>query len=289
MADASRSPTVATAIEHEQREEELITGEAVALDLRPTSFVLRAAGTIIDWLVYLGGYIFVMIFSLQVFFLGSFDPAAFAAYALTLLVLFVVALPTAVELLSHGKSLGRLAVGARIVRDDGGAIGFRHAFIRSLTGVLEIFLTFGGLAAIVSLLNGRAKRLGDLLAGSYSQYERVSKEVPPVYGVPLELREWATTADVGRMPDRLTRRITQFLQQAPRFTPATRLRLSRELAIEASVWVSPIPRAEAELFLAAVTALRRDREAAALDLERKGLENLAGTLRGLPHGFPDRA
>ena len=33
-------------------------------------------------------------------------------------------IPTAVETLSQGKSLGKLAVGARIVRDDGGSIGF---------------------------------------------------------------------------------------------------------------------------------------------------------------------
>lgn len=288
MANAPGSLAVATAILREQQEQELITGEAVALELRPTSFVLRAAGAMIDCLVYLGGYILVMILSFQIFSTGSFDAAAFAAYALSLLVLFIVALPTAVEMLSHGKSLGRLAVGARIVRDDGGAIGFRHAFIRSLTGVLDIFLTFGGLAAIVALLNGRTKRLGDLLAGSYSQYERVSKEAQPLYGVPVELREWATTADVGRMPDRLTRRISQFLQQAAQFTPATRVRLSRELAAEASVWVSPVPQIEAELFLAAVAVLRREREAEALRLERDGLENLAGTLRGLPHGFPDR-
>ena len=34
--------------------------------------------------------------------------------------------------------LGRLAVGSRIVRIDGGAAGFRHAFIRALVGVIEI-------------------------------------------------------------------------------------------------------------------------------------------------------
>ena len=33
----------------------LISGEAVALDLRPTGFVLRGAGLAIDWLVYFVG------------------------------------------------------------------------------------------------------------------------------------------------------------------------------------------------------------------------------------------
>ena len=59
----------------------------------------------------------------------------------------ILIVPMLVETATGGRSLGKLAVGARIVRDDGGAIGLRHAFIRALLGVLEIFMTFGGLAA----------------------------------------------------------------------------------------------------------------------------------------------
>lgn len=269
---------------------ELVTGEAVALDLRATGFVLRGAGAAIDWLLYVGAYVLVVVLVLpSVVAALSLDEAATAAVALATLVLVLVVVPTVVEVLSHGKSLGKLAVGARIVRDDGGAIGFRHAFIRALTAVLEIFFTFGGLAALVALLNGRAKRLGDLLAGTYSQYERMSREIVPVYGVPVALEEWAKTADVARMPDRVARRIASFLRQAPGLTPATRVRLGRELAFEASAWVSPVPAVDAELFLAAVTTLRRDREGAALRLERERLDTLGPTLGGLPHGFPDRA
>jgi uncharacterized RDD family membrane protein YckC len=267
----------------------LVTGEAVALDLRPTGFVLRAAGTIIDWLVYFGGYILLVIFVLPLIADSlQLDSAASAAVAVAGLVVVLVAAPTTVELLSHGKSLGRLAVGARIVRDDGGAIGFRHAFIRSLTGMLEIFITFGGLAAVVALLNGQSKRLGDLVAGTYSRYERLSKEVIPVYGVPEVLTEWALTADVARMPDRVARRIASYLRGASTLSESTRDRLGRELATEAALWVSPVPPVSAEMFLAGVSALRRQREGAALDLDRKRLDQLEPALQGLPHGFPNR-
>jgi uncharacterized RDD family membrane protein YckC len=267
----------------------LVTGEAVALDLRPTGFVLRAAGTMIDWLVYFGGYILLAIFVLPLIADSlQLDDSATAAVAVIGLVLMLVVAPITVELLSHGKSLGRLAVGARIVRDDGGAIGFRHAFIRALTGMLEIFITFGGLAAITALLNGQSKRLGDLLAGTYSRYERLSKEVVPVYGVPEQLAEWALTADVARMPDRVARRIASFLRQASGLSPTTRDRLGRELATEAALWVSPVPSVHAEVFLTAVSALRREREATALSLDRARLDQLEPALQGLPHGFPDR-
>jgi len=275
---------------HDDLSQELVTGEAVALDLRPTGFVLRAAGTIIDWVLYLGSYALAAIFGLPLVITAlNLDNSAAAAVGIGALVLVLVVAPMTVELLTHGKSLGKLAVGGRIVRDDGGAIGFRHAFIRSLTGVLEIFMTFGGLAAIVALLNGKSKRLGDFIAGTYSQYERVSREVPAVHGVPVELLEWSRTADVGRMPDRVARRIASFLRQASRLTPATRAARSNELATEAMVWVSPVPDASDELFLAAVAAVRRDREAAALTLEAARLDSLKPALEGLPHGFPDRS
>ena len=267
---------------------ELMTGEAVGLDLRPISFILRAAGAIIDFLAYFGLWLLILLAVTSPLLSGFFDEASAKAVTLSALVFCLVVAPTAVETLSQGKSLGKLAVGGRIVRDDGGSIGLRHAFIRSLTGVLEVFSTLGGIASVTALLNGRTKRLGDLLAGTYSQNERVSKITPPVYGVPIELLGWAATADVARMPDGLSRRIAQFLRQASRLTPDARTRLSRSLAIEASVFVSPLPTANAELFLAAISALRRDREYIGLSLEAQRLERLRPALEGLPHGFPER-
>ena len=267
---------------------ELMTGEAVGLDLRPLSFILRAAGAIIDFVAYFGLWLLILLAVTSPWLSGFFDEASGKAVTLSALVFCLVVAPTAVETLSQGKSLGKLAVGGRIVRDDGGSIGLRHALIRSLTGVLEVFSTLGGIASVTALLNGRTKRLGDLLAGTYSQNERVSKITPPVYGVPIELLGWAATADVARMPDGLSRRIAQFLRQASRLTPDARTRLSRSLATEASVFVSPLPTANAELFLAAVSALRRDREYTGLSLEAQRLEHLRPALEGLPHGFPER-
>jgi uncharacterized RDD family membrane protein YckC len=258
------------------------------LDLRPTSFILRAAGSMIDAIVYFGVFIAVMTLVGVSLSPAKVDDALLAAITICTLVLCIVVAPMSVETLSHGKSLGKLAVGARIVRDDGGAIGFRHAFIRSLTGVLELYMTLGSVAAAVGLFSSRAKRLGDLVAGTYSQNERVSHYAQPVFGVPASLISWAQTADVARLPDPLARRVSTFLNQAGGLTPDTRDRLSRSLADQVAVYVSPVPATNAELFLAAVTALRRDREFAALRLEQAHLARLAPALDGMPRGFPDR-
>lgn len=267
---------------------ELLTGEAVALELRPTSVVLRMAGAIIDYIIYILVTIGMLWLAFSVAAETGVPEELSAAISIACIVLGLVLLPAIVETAAQGKSLGRLAVGDRIVRDDGGAIAFRHAVIRSFVGVLEIVFTFGGLAVVVAMLNARAKRLGDLLAGTYSQYERVAPARSQTFGVPVELVEWASTADVARLPAALSRRIAQFLRQAAGHLPATRERIARDLAAEAAGYVSPVPGGDPELFLAAVAALRREREATALRLERARLDELAPTLTALPHGFPDR-
>jgi hypothetical protein len=203
-------------------------------------------------------------------------------------VLCLVILPAAVETLSRGKSLGRLAVGARIVRNDGGAAGLRHALIRSLVGVLEIYLTLGALAAASGLLSQKSRRLGDLLAGTYSQNERPGALPPAPFGAPLPLVAWTASADVARMPESLGRRIRNFLAQAPELDPPRRQHLARELANEVSPFVSPLPAIDPELFLAGVVVVRRERESAALGLEARRLARVDGALAGLPHGFPRR-
>lgn len=277
-----------TALNEQHPEHDVVfTGEAVALDVRPASILLRAGGTIIDAITYLGTFA-LLAWAVAAAALDTIDQSMATALAIIGLVTALVIAPTVVETATRGRSLGKLAIGARIVRDDGGAIALRHAFIRSLMGVLEIYLTLGGLAALAGLLSPKSKRLGDVLAGTYSQMERVPRYNPPLYDVPTPLQSWAEVADVGPLPDRLQRRLAHFIQQAPQLSDAARARLAGQLALEASAYVSPLPHVDPELFLVAVVAMRRQRDAAALALSEQRLERLAPVLSGLPHGFPER-
>src|SRR5690606_9741979 len=106
---------------------ELVTGEAVALDLRPTDFVLRGAGALIDAVVYFAVW-FAILFAISLPFVSDLIPSSLVMpVVISSLVVCLVVLPMVIETLTQGKSLGKLAVGARIVRDDGGAITLRHA------------------------------------------------------------------------------------------------------------------------------------------------------------------
>jgi uncharacterized RDD family membrane protein YckC len=265
----------------------IVTGEAVTLEVRSTSWALRALGALIDFLCELGLFLALM-FGVIWFGLISGDESMSRALLLIDLVLSFVILPVVLETATNGRSVGRLAIGARIVRDDGGGIAMRHAFIRALSGLVEIVFTFGGLAAVVGLLNRRSKRIGDLLAGTVSQQERVPRAPSNAFGVPESLQEWAGIADVARLPDPLARRIAAFLAQAPKMLPASRERLAASLAQEAAPYVAPAVETSPELLLAAVAAIRRERELTALRLEQERFDDLAATLTATPNGFPDR-
>ena len=280
MADA---PVVAQRVAHFD-DEGVVTGEAVTLDVRPASAIIRAGGAIIDVLVSV-----LLILGLLLALSGlGIDETGFQAILIAGIVTCIVIVPTAVETASRGRSLGKLALGLRVVRDDGGAIGFRHAFIRALTGVVEIYLTFGGLAVLVGFLNPSSKRLGDLLAGTHGQVERVPKLPSTAFGVPPQLVGWAAIADVARLPDPLARRVAAFFTNAAHLVPESRSRVAASLAAEVAPFVSPLPDAPPELFLAGVAALRRERDAVALSLVDARMASLAPMLTATPPGFPER-
>jgi uncharacterized RDD family membrane protein YckC len=269
-------------------DDELLIGEAVALDVRPAGFVLRAGGGAIDFVISVAILIVLFLGIGALAQGGVIDEALQATLSVSALVICFVVLPTTVEVALKGRSVGKLAVGARVVRDDGGAISIRHSVIRGLVGALEIYMTLGAIAVVTALLNARSKRLGDLLAGTYSQHERVPVPVSHARGVPVMLQAWAEVADVARLPERLGNRIAQFLVQAPQMAPATRERLSVDLAAEVTPFVSPIPQVHPALFLSGVAAVRRDREYAALTLQKEAMGRLDPILASLPHGFPRR-
>lgn len=257
-----------------------ITGEAVRLSVRPTSFVLRAAGALIDIVVSLIVLLGLFIVLWSAAGAGMVDESTASALSIVVLVFSVVVLPTGIELMTHGRSLGKLAIGARIVRNDGGPIGFRHAVTRSLVGLIDFYLSFGGLAAILGLVSDRSRRLGDMLAGTYSQHERVPRirRVPPV--LPPELADWASVADVARLPENLARRMSAFLEHSAGYVPQSRAALAAALVAEAAPYVSPMPQADPETVLRGIAVLRRDRDTAALALRRRRLDALDPLLTG---------
>ncbi|GAA5095804.1 RDD family protein [Microbacterium yannicii] len=269
-------------------QDEVLTGEAVALDVQPLGYFLRALGVLIDMLL---GVAVLLLFAWGIGWLlglGALDEAIVPILTIVVLVLVMVVIPTVVETTTRGRSLGRLAVGGRIVRADGGAAGFRHAFIRALVGVFELWFTVGAVAALVGAFTPRSQRLGDLLAGTYSERTRTPRLPDVSFGIPPVLADWAVIADVARLPERLARRLAQFARSAANMEPAARARVAASLAREAAEHVSPVPAVDPETFLMGVVTVRRERELRALRLETARADALAAPVSAPPRGFPER-
>lgn len=234
----------------------MLTGEGVVLDTRPAGFPSRALGALIDGAVTVAALIGASLALTGV----SSDWGAVAAVLLSATLLVV--LPTTVETLSRGRSLGKLAVGIRVVRDDGGPIHLRHALARALVGVGELWMTGGAVAIVASLTNARGKRLGDMVAGTYALRVRGGVAHDPLPPVPPHLLAWAAGADVARLPDALALAVRTFLGRSTRLDPASRASLGLDLARRVEPYVSPGPPlgTPPDLFLAAVLTERRERE-----------------------------
>lgn len=262
----------------------VVTGEAVVLQLRPASFVVRAGGALLDGLVIVGAF-GLAVWALAATIFEELDPAATQATVLTLVVACLVGLPLAWESLSRGRSPGKLAFGLRVVRDDGGAIRLRHVLVRVLLGVFELWMTLGSVAVLAALFNERGKRLADMVAGTRVVIERQPRVPAPLPGVPGAMAGWAAVADVGRIPDALAASVTQFLRTAAQVPPVTRNATATWLAAQVAPFVAPGPPAGATMedFLLAVMAERRNRDYAQLSRQQQSTDAAAERLRSLPY------
>lgn len=243
---------------------EVITGEAVVIDVPFARFPSRALALMIDLVIQL-----VLLFGLGGVALaagagGGLDAAAVAAISLTVSVLIIVGYPALFETLSRGRSLGKLALGLRVVSDDGGPERFRQALMRALAAVLEIWLTLGFIALVTSLLSPGGKRLGDIFAGTFVITERLPGQrgtTAPMSALPPALAGWAATAELSGLTDATAETARQYLSRYYDFTPATRDEFGRRIAAAVAAQVSPPPPAGTSPpdYLSAVLAERRQR------------------------------
>ncbi|PFG44039.1 putative RDD family membrane protein YckC [Isoptericola jiangsuensis] len=270
----------------------IVIGEGVVLETRPASFASRAVGALLDVVVTL-----VLAFGALYLVTGTavagselvLDPQWGQTLTVVLVVTLLVVWPVTFETLSRGRSPGKLAMGLRVVRDDGGPVRFRHAFVRALVGVFELWLTFGSVAVVASLSNARGKRLGDVLAGTYAVRVRSSRGWTTPLVLAPGLGAWVEGADIRRLPDGLALEVRQVLDRAPRLSPESRRQLTDALAgqVEPYVAPGPPPGTPAELFLHAVLHERRRRELERGEVERDRAAAQAAVLHRLPYGVPD--
>ena len=239
--------------------EQVVTGDAVVLDVQIAQLPVRALSALIDIAVIFVGYIAgVMLWATT---LNQFDPALSGAVLIIFTVLTMVGYPLIFESATRGRTLGKMALGLRVVSDDGSPERFRQALFRALASVIEIWTFFGGPAVICSLLSSKGKRIGDVFAGTVVVSERGPK-LPPPPVMPPSLAWWASSLQLSGLGPEQAELARQFLSRAPQLDPQIREQMAHRIAGEVVARVSPPPPpgVPPQYVLAAVLAERHRRE-----------------------------
>ncbi|BBH69520.1 transporter [Actinoplanes sp. OR16] len=248
----------------------VVNAEAVALDVRPARLGSRALALAFD----IGAQVVLALFlllltsiTLRVLPPSIVDDALSDTVIRVVVVIVLLGYPTLIETLTNGRSVGKLVVGLRVVREDGGPIRVRHAFTRSLVGfaiewpgllfpLVTWMISFGTMIG-----SSRGRRIGDLAAGTMVVHVRRPYPWLPVPPMPAALGPWAVVADLSALDDGLALAVRQYLSRAPVLREPQRSRLGHELASEVAAAVRPAPPAGTppDAYLAAVLAERRRR------------------------------
>jgi uncharacterized RDD family membrane protein YckC len=249
----------------------VVSGEAVELEVRVARLGSRALALMLDIAVQLILlWVLLMAAGIGLYAIGDYTDDALVIAVLTLCgVVVLVGYPTAAETLFRGRTLGKLALGLRVVRVDGGPVRFRHAFTRALVSVTLEWpgLILAPLTWAVSLgtmlAQPQGRRIGDLAAGTLVIHDRTPASWGWVPAMPPPLAGWAALLDLTGLNDELALAVRHFLARNREIKEPARSRLGRALANEVAACTTPPPPPGVPgwAYLAAVLAERHRRAA----------------------------
>jgi uncharacterized RDD family membrane protein YckC len=213
----------------------IVTPEAVLLEFEMGGVGSRTVARLIDLVLQ------IMIVIFGIFAIGtvlspvlSADYGAAIVASLAALVVFLALFgyPTFMEL-RFGATVGKFTMGLRVVTVEGGPLRFRHAAIRALLQVVDVWLIPIGVIGVISmLLSTQSRRLGDLAAGTVvlRQPSTALRSIPVAFFAPPGLQPYVATLDASAVTAEQYGVIRLFLMRALRLSPEARAALGYRLA-----------------------------------------------------------
>ncbi|WP_426751491.1 RDD family protein [Myxococcus sp. Y35] len=213
---------------------DVATPERVALTLPVAGIGYRCLAWLVDasllfffWLV--AYFVFTLLVSDV---LGVFQ--GLSGVAQTLLVVGIFATQwlywTVSEVLFHGQTVGKRALGIRVVRVDGSPVGVYESAVRNLCRAVDFLPMLYAAACISMLLSRQHRRLGDLLAGTLLVREERIDLDKYTAAPPASLTEAAPQSAGARpLSPEDVELVLSFLSRAPGLSPEVRQRLGARL------------------------------------------------------------
>lgn len=162
---------------------EIETPEGVSLCLRAAGALPRAQAWMIDLFLRLG-LLFVAMIPLGLLGKGGNGLAMLLMFAL------LWAYSVACEVWLGGQTLGKRALGLRVVMADGTPVTWLPSVVRNLLRVVDALPGVYGVGLASTLIDPHARRLGDIVAGTmvvHAQELPAGQQVPALAAQPLPL------------------------------------------------------------------------------------------------------
>lgn len=248
----------------------IVTPEAVVLEFDTGGAGSRVLAELIDLTLQVTALIVLAIAMSAV--VSSVAPSLSWVAVVVFLVagfLVLIGYPVGMETLWNGRTLGKAALGLRVVTVEGGPIRFRHAAIRGIIGLGELWALSGIPALVCIILSKRNQRLGDMVAGTLVLRERLASKRPAAvhFPAPPGMEAYVGSLDVGGLTTAQYGAVRSFLVRVGDLAPAARAAMAVRLAnpVADRLHHRPPPMVGPELFLVCVAAAYQQRHAAADD------------------------
>ena len=186
--------------------------------------------------------------------------------AITIIFLFslffvLLGYPIISESVWRGKTVGKVALGLRVVTIEGAPIRFRHALIRAAAEIIDVWgcgLLPGVVGAMAIVISKESQRFGDMAAGTVVIRERSGVRAPSAvaFHVPPGYEAYAATIDVSGLTQADYQTVRSYLVRAAALRPDARYRLAVQLATSLAARLRHNPPAglAPDVFLAVVAA-----------------------------------
>jgi uncharacterized RDD family membrane protein YckC len=239
----------------------IVTPEAVVLDFETAGVGSRSVAKLLDVLVQAGA-----ILAVSLVLAAGFAAAGAEEAATVLLIvasfLILIGYPVIIEWLWNGRTLGKAAMGIRAVTREGAPIRFRHAALRGIIGLVEVY-AFGFIAVLTAGLSRHDQRVGDFAAGTIVIRERtaVNHAVALSFFVPAGYESYADSIDTAALDQQQYQLIRSFLTRVLQLSPEARAAMAFRLANPIAVELDhdPPPGVGPELFLVCVATAYQKR------------------------------
>jgi uncharacterized RDD family membrane protein YckC len=213
---------------------DIITSHNVGIDYEAASVMNRGVASFLDLLVMFAYYLIVFFISLA-YGIETWDlsMATVIFYILLLPVFFYSVL---LEYLLKGQTIGKLAIGIRVIRLNGENATLSDYAMRWAFRIIDFWISAGSVAAIFIASTEKGQRLGDILA----QTAIVKNKPEQVYSIKDILnimdrsKHEPTYMGVAKFTDEDMILIKNAISRVQKYPNEPHKQLVRELAIKAA-------------------------------------------------------